>query len=153
MRLRHVPARSRRGPDAAADRAPSRALAVAHVGDDGQLPQRIQRVGRAAGTFELVATAAPDRWGTPPPLPSETDAIVLASDSEARSLSALRELHRTNPAWRLIVVASDVAWFEDAFELGADAWVDRTADDRTLELAITGEAFVRDAGRRRPLLR
>jgi DNA-binding NarL/FixJ family response regulator len=148
MRLRPLQPRHRRGVDAAAEGGRARALAVAVVGDDGDLVARLGRVASTAGTFEVVAAAEPDRWGTPPPLPSETDAIVLAGGPEARSLSALRELHRTNPGWRLVVVAADTSWFEEAFELGADAWVDRTADDRTLELAITGETFVRDLRRR-----
>jgi DNA-binding NarL/FixJ family response regulator len=149
MRLRPLQPRHRRGVDAAAEGGRARALAVAVVGDDGDLVARLGRVASTAGTFEVVAAADPDRWGTPPPLPSETDAIVLASGgSETRNLAALRELHRTNPGWRLVVVSSDTSWFEEAFELGADAWVDRTADDRTLELAITGETFVRDLRRR-----
>jgi DNA-binding NarL/FixJ family response regulator len=149
MRLRPLQPRHRRGVEAAAERGRARALAVAVVGEDGDLVERLGRVASAAGTFEVVAAASADRWGTPPPLPSETDAIVLASSgSEARSSAALRELHRSNPAWRLVVVATDTSWFEEAFEVGADAWVDRTADDRTLELAITGETFLRDVRRR-----
>jgi DNA-binding NarL/FixJ family response regulator len=149
MRLRPLPPRHRRGMGIAAGNGRDRALAVAVLGDDRHLVERLGRVAGSAGTFAVVVSASVDRWGTPPPLPSETDAIVLASDgSEARSLAALRELHRTNPAWRLVVVATDTSWFEEAFELGADAWVDRTADDRTLELAITGETFLRDVRRR-----
>jgi DNA-binding NarL/FixJ family response regulator len=149
MRLRPLQPRHRRGVEAADERGRARALAVAVLGEDRHLAERLGRVAGTAGTFEVVATASVDRWGTPPPLPSETDAIVLASGgSETRSLAALRDLHRTNPGWRLVVVASDTSWFEEAFEVGADAWVDRTADDRTLELAITGEAFLRDVRRR-----
>jgi DNA-binding NarL/FixJ family response regulator len=149
MRLRPLQPRHRRGVDAAAGNGRDRALAVAVLGDDRALVERLARVADSAGTFEVAIAADVDRWGTPPPLPSETDAIVLAGGgSEAHSLAALRELHRTNPGWRLVVVATDTSWFEEAFELGADAWVDRTADDRTLELAITGETFLRDVRRR-----
>jgi DNA-binding NarL/FixJ family response regulator len=149
MRLRPLHARSRRASDEAFGDASARCLAVAVVGDDDRLIDRIRRVAGTVGTFEVVAADEPDRWGTPPPLPDETDAIVVADGAEARNLAVLRELHRTNPAWRLVVLASGTEWFEEAFELGADAWVDHEADDRTLELAITGEAFVREPRRRR----
>jgi DNA-binding NarL/FixJ family response regulator len=149
MRLRPLQPRHRRGVEPAAENGRARALAVAVLGEDRDVVERLGRLAATARTFEVVAAATADRWGTPPPLPSETDAIVLASGgSEARSLAALRELHRTNPGWRLVVVATDTSWFEEAFEVGADAWVDRTADDRTLELAITGESFVGDVRRR-----
>jgi DNA-binding NarL/FixJ family response regulator len=148
LRLLH---RSRRVPSEGGEDRRTRSFAAAVVGDDERVRDRVRRVAGEAGTFEVVAAASPDRWGTPPPLPDETDVIVVADRSEARTLAALRELHRTNPAWRLVVAAAGTDHFEEAFELGADAWVDRAADDRTLELAITGEAFVRPQRSRRPI--
>jgi DNA-binding NarL/FixJ family response regulator len=154
LRLRPAHARQPRpgtaGPGVDRDVRDPRVLAVAVVGSAGELEQRLRSVASTAGSFELVACAEPDPWGSVTPLPAATDVVVLGLEAGARSLAALRELRRANPAWRLVVVASDTAWFEEAFELGADAWVDRTADDRTIELAVTGERLVRDRRRRSP---
>jgi DNA-binding NarL/FixJ family response regulator len=153
LRLRPAHARQPRpgtaGPPADSGAArDQRVLAVAVVGTAGDLEQRLRSVASTAGSFELVVCAEPDPWGSVAQLPAATDVVVLALEDGARSLAALRELRRANPAWRLVVVASSTAWFEEAFELGADAWVDRTADDRTIELAVTGERLVRDRRRR-----
>jgi DNA-binding NarL/FixJ family response regulator len=131
-----------------------RILAVVVVGEDRGVEARIRELapGRRE-SFDVLAAVTPDRWGAVPVLPSETDVVVVTVSDGVRSLAALRDLRRMHPAWRLVVVASDIAWFEEAFELGADAWVDRAADDRTLELAITGENLIREPRRRRAPLR
>jgi DNA-binding NarL/FixJ family response regulator len=113
------------------------------VGDDPQVEARVRTLASAGALIEVVTEVTPDPWGAVTALPAETDVVVLTVTDGARSLAALRELRRANPAWRVVVIASSTRWFEEAFELGADAWVDRSADDRTIELALTGARFVR----------
>jgi DNA-binding NarL/FixJ family response regulator len=143
MRLRSAHVRSRRRPSPTAPSG-GRTLAVALVDHPAVTEERVRTLAACTPSFEVVAAGTSDRWGGVPPLPCETDVVVLAVDDGARSMAALRELRRTGPAWRLVVIADDTEWFEEAFELGADAWVGQAADDRTVELAITGERFVRD---------
>jgi DNA-binding NarL/FixJ family response regulator len=147
MRLRpaHPPSSERKSPG---DVRSDRCLAVAFVGQDLVSGARLRTLASKLPTFELVAAVQPDAWGQVPELPSETDVVVVSVTDGARSLAALRELRRSNPGWRVVVVAPDTTWFEEAFELGADAWVDRSADDRTVELALVGARFDRDLGRR-----
>jgi DNA-binding NarL/FixJ family response regulator len=149
MRLRPAQARSRELSGPAKSRN-DRSLAVALVGRDPASEARVRKLASKVTTFELVEVLQPDAWGQVEELPSETDVVVVSLTDGARSLAALRELRRSNPGWRLVVVAPDTAWFEEAFELGADAWVDQEADDRTIELAVTGARFVRDQRRRPP---
>jgi DNA-binding NarL/FixJ family response regulator len=146
MKLRPAHVRSRRQPSSSPTPG-GRTLAVALVDHAADSEARVRTLAAGVGSFEVVAAAVSDRWGGIPALPTETDAVVLALDDGARSLAALRELRRAGPAWRLVVIADDTEWFEEAFELGADAWVGQAADDRTVELAITGERFVRNLRR------
>jgi DNA-binding NarL/FixJ family response regulator len=145
MRLRPAHVRSRRPTSPAP--AEGRTVAVALVDHAAATEEHVQALAADTSCFEVVAVGSSDRWGGVPPLPIETDVVVLAVGDGVRSLAALRELRRMGPAWRLVVIADDTEWFEEAFELGADAWVGQAADDRTVELAITGERFVRDRPR------
>jgi DNA-binding NarL/FixJ family response regulator len=146
MKLRPAHVRSRRRPTPSAPSG-ARTVAVALVDHAAATEERVRALAADTAGFEVVAAGSSDRWGGVPPLPAETDVVVLALGDGVRSLAALRELGRTGPAWRLVVIAEDTEWFEEAFELGADAWVGQAADDRTVELAITGERFVRDLPR------
>jgi DNA-binding NarL/FixJ family response regulator len=147
MRLRPAHTRSRELTGTAESRS-DRSLAVALVGHDPSSEARVRTVASTTSSFELVEILQPDAWGQVEELPNETDVVVVSLTDGARSLATLRELRRSNPGWRLVVVAPDTAWFEEAFELGADAWVDQSADDRTIELAVTGARFVREQKRR-----
>lgn len=148
MRLRPAHTRSRERPGTAGTTG-DRSLAVVLVGHDPPSEARVRTVASKVSSFELVEVLQPDAWGQVEELPSETDVVIVSLADGARSLATLRELRRANPGWRLVVVAPDTMWFDEAFELGTDAWVDREADDRTIELAITGARFVREP-RRRP---
>jgi hypothetical protein len=143
MRLRSLRRPTRPSTDHEA-RVPRRPLAVAAVGVDPLLEGRLERLSTTVGTLQLVAVVHPDLGGEVPPLPPETDATVVGLGHTPTGLAALRELRRANHAWRTVVVAADTTWFDEAFSLGADAWIDATADDRTLELAITGHRPVVD---------
>jgi DNA-binding NarL/FixJ family response regulator len=148
MRLRPVHTRPRSGSISPAEVGDDRALATVVVGPDPELEGRLRAVASRDHSFEVVARVEPDVWGRVPELPDVTDVVVIALSDDARGLAALRELRRANPAWRLVVVARSTDRFEEAFELGADAWVDRAADDRTVELAVTGAPLVRARRRR-----
>jgi DNA-binding NarL/FixJ family response regulator len=143
LRLRSL-LRPSRPSSAHEPRVPRRPLAVAGVGVDPLLEGRLERLSRTAGTLQVVAVVHPDLGGDVPPLPAETDVTVVSLGLAPTGLAALRELRRANHAWRTVVVAQDTTWFDEAFSLGADAWIDATADDRTLELAITGHRPVVD---------
>jgi DNA-binding NarL/FixJ family response regulator len=147
MRLRPAHTRSREL-TGTAESWGDRSLAVALVGHDPISEARVRTLASRVPTLELVEVLQPNAWGQVSELPSETDVVIVSLTDGARSLAALRELRRANPGWRVVVVAPDTAWFEEAFELGADAWVDREADDRTIELAVTGARFVREPKRR-----
>jgi ActR/RegA family two-component response regulator len=128
------PAAPMTGPD---ERVPRRPLAVVAIDADADLDARLRTLARSTGAIELIASVETDPWGELPPLPIHTDVVVLEL-AGVRGLATLRELRRANHAWRTVVVAASTSHFDEAFGLGADAWIDRVADDRTIELAITG---------------
>ena len=49
-----------------------------------------------------------------------------------------QNLARRHPRVRIVAVGASLDGFDDAFEVGADVWVDKQADDHALRVAITG---------------
>jgi CheY-like chemotaxis protein len=153
MQLRQRDRTAGSGPDRASRQVVGgRVLVVASIGEPrGGAAARLVAVAVATGRFEVRHLGAVDRLGSAPAVPADVDVVVLDLDSlGAPGVAATRELHRRNPAWRLVVVASTTDGFEEAFEHGAHAWIGAGADDRTIEVAVTGERPRPPSGARAP---
>jgi hypothetical protein len=122
----------------AEDVPPRAAVAVAVVDPVGTTLARLLQLAAARGAFFLAPTREASR-GDAPSLPAGTDVVVVAvSDDDASGPMIVRHLHRHHRGIRIVAVGDGLHWFQDAFEFGADAWVDRGADDDTLLAALLG---------------
>jgi ActR/RegA family two-component response regulator len=119
---------------------PERAL-VCCVDADGPTTARLRRLAARTGAFVIGDDAA-----------AAHVRVVGLTDHDGSGVHRLQRATRRSPGVRSVVIAEGTAWFEAAFEAGADAWIDRDADDDTVLVAITGRLPARSArrGGRRP---
>lgn len=72
---------------------------------------------------------------------SDADVLVVTlGDEDGHRVADLRRRHRAAPTRRTVVIGEGTTWFDAAFGAGVDAWIDHTADDATVLVAILGRA-------------
>jgi hypothetical protein len=136
MRLLPHHRRSRDGARPAS-RGDGPTLTIMPLSATGSLPRRLERLRDRTGTLDLVDPAPLATDPAPPRVDDHVEvAVVTAVDDDPRGLATVRALRRAYPGLGLVVVGEGTDWFEDAFDVGADAWVDHAADDTTLLEAI-----------------
>jgi hypothetical protein len=112
---------------------------VLPVESGARLARRLGELRARAGTFDLAPAAGFAVDGDVPGISQGVEvAAITVTDDDARGVATVRTLRRAHDGLRLVVVGHGIDWFEDAFDFGADAWVDHTADDETLLSAIHG---------------
>ena len=136
---RHAPAHDVLG----ATTSPTRRVAL--VGTPVALRDRLGALAaRSPGVTLTAHVETPDELAR---LPVDVDvALVAVADDDPAGALGVRQVRRALPGAHLVVAGAGTEWFEDAFDLGADAWIDHAADDATLLAAIGG---VRPLARRR----
>jgi DNA-binding NarL/FixJ family response regulator len=101
------------------------------------LPRRLERLRDRTGALELVDHEPLIIDPAPVRMHAHVEvAVIAAADDDPRGVAMVRSLRRAHPGLGLVVVGEGTDWFEDAFDVGADAWVDHKADDDTLLEAI-----------------
>jgi DNA-binding NarL/FixJ family response regulator len=103
------------------------------------LTRRLEHLEASSGAIRLAPALTIDVDIELEPLRVENhvEVVVLTvTDEDPRGLTTLRPLRRRHPGLGMVVVGHGTEWFEEAFDLGADAWVDHAADDATLLAAI-----------------
>jgi hypothetical protein len=134
MRLLPHHRRLRRGA-APGGRDGGRTPTIMPLSATASLPRRLERLRDRAGTFDLARPAPLE--AEPPQLDEDVEvAVITATDDDPRGVAMVRALRRAYPGLGLVVVGEGTDWFEHAFDVGADAWVDHHADDDTLLEAI-----------------
>lgn len=119
--------RARREPRSASMRVEAEPVTVAITPDGDAVGERLRRIAGRRRTFMLVEPDAETR----------AEVLVVAVD-DVSVVAELRRVRRSPRPPRTVVIATGVDRFEAAFDAGADAWIDRTADDGTVEAAILG---------------
>jgi DNA-binding NarL/FixJ family response regulator len=103
------------------------------------LPRRLEQLQARSGAFHLAPalTISDETEVEPLRVDDHVEVVVITvADEDPRGVATLRPLRRLHPGLGVVVVGHGTEWFEEAFDLGADAWVDHSADDDTLLAAI-----------------
>jgi hypothetical protein len=101
------------------------------------LPRRLEQLQARSGAFHLAPALPITAEVEPLQVDDQVEVVVLpVADGDSRALATLRSLRRLHPGLGMVVVGHGTECFEEAFDLGADAWVDHSADDDTLIAAI-----------------
>jgi hypothetical protein len=66
--------------------------------------------------------------------------VVTLGEEDGHRVADLRRAHRADPGLRTVVIGEGTTWFDAAFGAGVDAWIDHTADDATVLVALLGRA-------------
>lgn len=125
------------GPGSADDGSP-RVHKVAVIDPHGGTAQRLERLAALEAELRVTRIAPAVRPGDAPRLPADTRTAVIDVAEDFAQIASVRELHRLHPRLRIVAVGASLAGFDDVFDLGADVWIDREADDRALRVAVTG---------------
>ncbi len=110
---------------------------VCRVEADAHTVSRLRTLGERSGAFTVADVTTPDVH------------VFAVTDEDGSRLGDLRRLTRLVPDVRTVVIGDGTERFGAAFEAGADAWIDRGADDETVVVAVTGRHPVASARRSR----
>jgi hypothetical protein len=111
---------------------------VAVIDPHGVTARRLERLAVDSGDLRITRIAPAAEPGHAPQVPSSVRTAVVDVAEDLAQIASVRELHRLHPRLRIIAVGASLAGFDDAFDLGADVWIDREADDHALRVAVTG---------------
>jgi hypothetical protein len=111
---------------------------VAVIDPHGVTARRLERIAVDSGDLRVTRVAPAAAPGDAPQVPASVHTAVVDVAENIAQIASVRELHRRHPRLWIVAVGASLAGFDEAFDVGADVWIDREADDQALRVAVVG---------------